>query len=255
MAIFDIDAEMAANTVAEALEHAGSEMSQEKFNQIVMKINEVMPGIIQYLAERTAEIWKAEAENVGGWGTKYAKAIRYKVEGTNAEIYLDEESKDKESNKPNFLFAMMVERGVKSWSIKDALLRSKKAKVGKDGVRYIIIPFPVATPRKKGTGKQKSQFGHREMTQDMYKIVKAGGKISSGKLKGGQDISGLSQYNTRQLHGQYGIFRCVSEKSKGWQYPDVPKEPVYETVLNQVNMEIQKALAAFCEAVVKELGK
>ena len=254
MPVFNIDHEEIVNRVAEDLEQAGAQMSQEKFNQIAGKINDALPGIIQIIAEKTAEFWQAEAEATGGWGSKYAKAIRYKVQGSSAQVFLDEKMKDKESNKPNFMFAMMVEKGVKSWSIKDALLRSKKAKVGKDGVRYIIIPFPVSAPRKKGSGKSKAQFGGREMTQEMYDVVKSGGKLSSGKIKG-KDVSGLSKYNTRQLHGQYGIFRCVSSKSTGWQYPNVPAEPVYANVLKEVNNQIQNAVAAFCEAVVKELGK
>jgi hypothetical protein len=253
--IFNIDADQAMNEIAEALESAGAQMSEEKFNQIATAIETAMPGIIQVLAQGVAEDWKSQAAGAGGWGSKYARAIKYHVQGTNAEIYIDEGIVDKGSNKPNFMFAMMIEEGVSSWSIKDALLASDKAHTGKDGVKYITVPFPVATPRSKGQGKMKTQFGGREMTAAMYSLVKNGGKLTSGKTGSGADVSGLSQYNTRQLHSQYGIFRRVSEKSTGWQYPNKSPRPVFPEVLKEVNNKIQEAISAFCKAVVQEYSK
>jgi hypothetical protein len=255
MAIFDIDADQAMDSVIQALEDAGQQMSQEKFTQIANAIESAMPGVIQLITQTMAEEWKSQASGAGGWGPKYAAAIKSKFSGTTGEVYLDESTTDKGSNKPNFMFAKMIEEGMKSFSIKDALLASDKAKVGKDGVKYITVPFPVATPRQASSGKSKSQFGGREMTNEIYNIVKSGGKISSAKLKSGQEISGLSKYNTRQLHGQYGIFRRVSEKSQGWIHPGRGASPVFPDVIKEVNNKIQEAIATFCKAVVEEFSK
>jgi hypothetical protein len=72
------------------------------------------------------------------------------------------------------------------------------------------------------------------------------------KLKSGVDVSGLTRYNTRQRHSQYGIFRRVSEKSTGWQHPGVAASPVFPSVLKEVDRRIQEVLAEFCKNIVKE---
>jgi hypothetical protein len=254
--IFDIDEEEVVESIATALENAIADVSEEQFMEIAEAIENEMPGVIAVLTHGMADFWKSEAIDTGGWGVKYAPAIQYKIDGNVGEIYLDENLIDKESHKSNMMFVMMMEQGVKSWSIKDALLASEKVKVGKDGIKYITIPFPVATPRKDKSIHMDNKFGKREMTQEIYDIVKSGGKISAGttiNVRGKDiDVGGLTRYNTRQYHSQYGFFRCVSSNSTGWQYPDIPAEPVYPKVLNEVNARIQEVLTEFCQEIVKE---
>jgi hypothetical protein len=256
MAIFDLDEDMIINTVASALEDVGSDVSEDQFNKIAEAINEGMPGVIEVLTYGMQEHWKNEAKASGtGWGNKYARAIMADVTGSRGIIYIDEDLVDKGSKKPNMMFVKMVEEGVKSWSIKDALLASDKAKTGPSGIRYITIPFPVRTPAKSGQGKMASKFGKREMTAAMYKIVKSGGKIKSGTLKAGardMDITGLTRYVTRQRHSQYGIFRRVSEKSQGWQYPNKSERPVFPSVVSEVNKRVNDVLNAFMKSIVRE---
>ena len=99
----------------------------------------------------------------------------------------------------------------------------------------------------------KSRFGGREMTSDIHKIVKGGGKAPAGTLStSGQDISGLSRWTTDQRHEQYGIFRVVSEKSKGWQYPNGGATPVFPSVVEYVNRRIQEVLNAFCQEIIRQ---
>lgn len=251
--IFDLDENMLIESTIGVLEDVGSQVSESQFNKILNAINDGMPSVIQILAQGMAEHWQAEAINAGSWGAKYSNAIKYEVNGNKAEIYIDESMIDKGSDKPNILFAKMMEEGVRSWSIKDALLKSDKAKVGPDGVRYITIPFPVATPRKKGQGHMQSKFGGREMSSEIHKIVSSGGKIPRGtKTSAGMDISGLTRYNTRQRHSQYGLFRRVSENSKGWQHPGTAATPVFPSVLQEVNKKVGEVVQSFLQAIVKE---
>jgi len=261
--IFDIDAEMVERTISDALENAASRLSEEQFNKIIEAVEAGMPGVIQVIAQGTMEYWKSEARGAGGWGTKYAEAISMRGEGGEAEVYLDEEKADPslKEKKPFYMFAMMMEEGVDTWSIKDALLKSEKAKNGTDSkgnqIKYITVPFPVRTPKSDKGTKMASQFGGREMTREMYNIVKAGGRIKSGSImaKGKEvNISGLARYTTPQLHGQYGIFRTVTSNSRGWQYPHIPAEPVYPRVLEKVNEVIQQVLDKFCKEIVREYG-
>lgn len=252
--IFNIDEEIFFNTLNSAIENATEEQAQK----IVSQIDNSMPGLLELLILEAESSWKGEAENAGGWGNKYARAIKTKFSGYEGEVYLDQTSIDKESNKPNFMYAMMMEHGVKSFSIKDALLASEKAKTGKDGIKYISIPLSVSTPRRKGQGKMASHFGGREMTRDMYKIIRGGGKVSGSvsvtTTAGTKDVnvSGLTPFRTQKFHSMYGIFRTVSSRSKGWVYPDIPAEPVFNSVVEYINKRVGEIINEFCQAIIKD---
>lgn len=248
--IFNIDPSETLGPVIEAMEEAGRQLSEEKFIEIAEKMDDALPGVIEYLVNSTYEFWRAEASSTTtGWGPIYAKSIKRSED----EVYVDETMKTMK-NKPAIMFVEMVEKGMRSFSIRDGLLASDKAKTGANGVRYITVPFPVGVPRRTSQGKQTSHFGGRQMAQKMHDIVKSGKKIVAGTLKTGQDVSGLTKYVTRQRHEQYGIFRCVSDKtpSNRWLHPGVPAEPVFEKVKAYVNTEIQKALNEFCHAIVQD---
>lgn len=241
------------DSIIGGLEEAGSQVSESQFTEIANEINEKFPGVIEVLTYGMQEHWKAEAIGSGtGWGQKYANSILAKVTGDKGEVWIDEDLTDKNSNKPNMMFVKMIEEGQRSFSIKDALLASDKAKIGPSGIKYIVVPFPVRAPSKAGQGKMARKFGGREMTAEMHKIVKSGGKLKSGTLKTGQDVSGLSRYVTQQRHAQYGIFRVVSEKSKGWQHPGRGPSPVFPSVLAEVNSRVNEVISEFVKAVVQK---
>ena len=264
MAIFNIDSNAVFDSIQAALDAKGIEMTFDMVQKIYRTLDNSLPSLTGGLLEETYEEWREEAVGAKGWGTKYVQAIRMKQEDDGGSVFLDEGIMDKGSNKPAFMFAMMVERGVKSWSIKDALLASEKAKVGPAGIKYIIVPFPVATPSAgKGGAKLASKFGGRKMPQDMHSLVKKGESVPEGStitvtntLRSFEvDVSGLTRYSTRKLHSQYGIFRCVSQKSTGWQYPDVPAEPIFPSVVQYVDKRIREELQKYCEEIVKEFGQ
>ena len=247
--IFNIDADTAFNTVLEALEAAGQNIADDKMKEIVDVIEGTLPEVVGSLMSETYDEWCKLAVAKKGWGTKYVQAIRTKIENNEASIYLDETVKPP--------FGLMMERGVKSWSIKDALLESKKVKIGPSGIPYITIPFPVHTPGE--TTHMNAKFGNRKMTKDMHSIVKGGGHIESGSITVQNtlrsfevDVSGLTRFNSRKFHSQYGIFRTVSKNSKGWQYPDVPEQPIYPSVIDYVNRRIVEVLKDYCEEIIKE---
>lgn len=256
MPTFNLDEEMIMQSIIEGLEDVGSQISEEQFVQIASAINDKFPGVIEVLTYGMQEHWKAEAIDSGtGWGQKYANAIKAEVTGNKGTVWVDKEMIDKNSNKKVFMFVEMIERGVKSWSIKDALLASDKAKVGPNGIKYIIVPFPVRAPAKGSQGKMARKFGGREMTAEMHKIVKAGGRLGSGtvKVKGQDvDVSGLTRYVTQQRHSQYGIFRRVSKNSTGWQHPGRGPSPVEPSVLQEANKQVGEVISEFIKAVVQK---
>ena len=249
---FDLSTEV-LESISSALDAAESQLSEEQIYKIVNKIDEAIPGVVELLVGDTESYWLREADESGtGWGRKYANAIRSRIKKGEGSVYLDESVMDG-SGKPAIMFAKMVEGGVKSWSIKEALLNSEKAKIGKDGIKYIIIPLPAATPKAKGTGRQLSRYGGREMTAEIHNLVKNGSRAPAGTLsKSGKDISGLTRYETRQHHSQYGIFRRVSAKSQGWQYPNVAPTPVWPNVKEYVERRIVEVLGDFCKEIIRQ---
>lgn len=263
MSVFNIDGDDILGAIETSLADAGQSLSDEAFEKIARAIDSAIPGLVELVTFNTETAWKDLAKNSGGWGVKYAKAIRSQYASGTGRVYLDASSKDKGSNRPNLMFAKMMEEGVQTWSIKDALMKSDKAKIGKDGVKYIIVPFPVATPRKKGSGHKSSYFGGREMSGEIHKLVKAGLRAPEGSTvtvttshkTSEVSIEGLTRYNSRTRHSQYGIFRRVTAKSKGWQYPSVAATPIYPKVKQYVDKRIGEILEQYCRDLVKEFGR
>lgn len=251
--IFNIDEDSMFNAIDQAMKQAEADLSEQQVQKIIEQIDNSVPGLIELLLNDTKEHWKQEAIDSGtGWGQKYANAIKSKSSGNEGEVYIDENMKDSTGQK-SAVFVRKIEQGVQSWSIRDALMKSEKAKTGKDGIKFMIIPFPVMTPSKKGQGKASSRFGGREMSAEVHAIVKNGGRAPKGTLStSGQDISGLTRYETRQFHSQYAMFRIVKADSKGWQYPSIAATPVFPSVIDYVNKRIQEILHEFCVAIIKE---
>jgi hypothetical protein len=256
--VFNIDPQNALNAAMEALEEAGRTFSEEQFARVAEAIEKAMPGVVQTIAQGTTEFWQSEAGSRGGWGEKYARAVKYRVTGTSAEIYADESMMDKTSNRPNYMYVKMIEEGMKSFSITQALLASEKAKTSADGIKYMVVPFPVAVPRRESSGKMRSQFGGREMTSQMHSILRSGGRLTTGTVKSGSrevSVAGLTQVTTKQFHSQYMMFRVASAAGKEWIHPGASPDPVFPDVLDFLNRQIQDCLSEFCRAVVKEYSQ
>jgi hypothetical protein len=208
--------------------------------------------LMSYAAQR---LWQAEAAGTGsGWGLKYAQAIKVvpikgRVGGVG-KVYADEKAVDARSGQPLGLFVNIVEDGIKSWSIRNALLASPKAKRTRDGYRIIHVPFRMRVP-----GKQKPSLSFSGVqTGEIYNIVRGG----TVKLEGGQYglMAGLSKFG-KPGHSQYLTFRTVSDKTpdNSWNYPDTPATPVYEKVRKKVDDMIDQTISAYVAAYVEETRK
>lgn len=259
MDIFNIDEEKIFQAINSAMMQAEADLTDQQINKIINTIDKSVPGLIELLVDDTTEYWRDMAGGVNGWGRKYAEGIKNKISDNEGSVFLDETASVKVGDKTfdAIVFARKVEQGVKSWSIRDALMQSEKAKTGKDGIKYITVPFPISTPRKASQGKQLSKFGGREMSSEIHNLVQSGGKAPKGTMlttSSGRDIniSGLSKWTTEQFHEQYGIFRRVSQNSAGWQYPNVQAVPVYSSVKEYVEKRINELIHEFCIAIIKE---
>lgn len=220
--------------------------------RIFEKTKVVMPKATAHLANSIVDwahaMWHKDASESGPWGPRYASALKadmMKSTGDGeARVYADEEH-------ANFLFVNLVEDGITSWSIKDALLEGQAARrnEAKYGTRFVRVPFRWRVP---GKEKKTSSFAG-VMPKDIYEDAKSGIPIVDRTIKVGKravDISGLKRFGGEK-HGQYMTFRTVSEKSDGWQYPPRAATPVFD----QVVAKVEKMLEGMIVNMIKDYEK
>jgi len=178
------------------------------------------------------------------WGERYANTLKVETmtgKGGTARVYVDE-------SHPDYLFVEMVENGVNTWSIKEALLAGKAARRNKAlyGTAFVRVPFRYHTPTKQ---RVSSTFAG-VMPLDVYEAAKK--DVSLGKEYG--QFAGLKKYG-EGVHSQYFTFRTVSANSKGWIFPNKPATPVFSDVEKRVERMIEKAMVDLIKGVEKDLKK
>lgn len=189
---------------------------------------------------RTAEYWSLALQDASPWGARAASTLTVERMGDEGEA-----SVSHDSGHPEAMFYGMVEEGVRSWSIKDALLRGKRAKKSASGERYATVPFRWRTP---GKLRPTASFAG-VMSPD------AGRLAAAGKIVGPEHghLAGLKRYG-EGVHSRYMTFRSVSERSTGWQYPAIPATPVFEKVEKAVERLAREAVGNWIADKVRELS-
>lgn len=228
---------------------------EKKLEAITKLTTQVAPQVtvelMQYMGVQVQRIWvnelfDAPQDKHKAWGLKAGETVKVDVKGSKVRIYADEEEIDPRSGKKKILYMNIIEDGIKSWSIKDALLSSKRVHVSAKGTKYIHVPFRYRVP---GAQKKHTYFSG-VMPSEIYNIVK-GGKTT---LKGGEygRMAGLAKHG-REKHSQYFTFRTVSERSAGWVYPAIAGTPVYKKVLSQLEKMFPVVLENFCKAMIDRI--
>jgi hypothetical protein len=179
----------------------------------------------------------------------------------------------------------IIEKGIKPFDQKRALLNSPKAKRNKDGGRYITVPFRHGTPNTVGLTPmpanvhaiaQNLGFSRRNgllksmWTQQRYSW---GGKL--GKSAQGQrsQIGGARQENGRGYtwktgmysgmvrmgrpgQTQYMTFRRVSDNSdpRSWQHPGVKPRPIREAVVENTREDVLQLIRSGFEMDLYFMG-
>jgi hypothetical protein len=165
----------------------------EQFSGIDQEqIEAVCDNIAKGLAARYAIILTEEAnKSLHQTRGRYTKAITVidtgKLEGT---VMLDY-SKDP--------MVKMIEEGIAAFDMKEKMLASAKVKIGKNGGRYLTIPFRMATP---GAVADSDAFTST-MPQEVYDVVKnkpTNIATGSGTRSAGLMVKELpSQYQTPKV--------------------------------------------------------
>lgn len=222
-------------------------VDDEVVNKIMNIMQDIFPKIVESRSNEIASeillFWGESAVDASSWGERYASTLSIKsMKGGkgSAKVYVDKAH-------PNYMFVKMMEEGVKSWSIKDALLKGKAAQRNflKYGTVFVRIPFRY---RVSGTTKPSSMFAG-VMPEAIYKMAKSGENIGDqfGRM------AGLKRYSKGPVHGQYFTFRTVSEKSDGWEHPGKMQTPVFKKVLQKVGSMIEKSMVKWVKTFEKEL--
>lgn len=154
-----------------------------------------------------------------------------------------------------------IEDGIEPYDMKQKLLQSSKAKVSKDGSRYITVPFRHGTPgaktmpsMPKAVYKDVKKLGYSRrnnalVAQSTGRTYSWGGRYSNHsegmRSKIVKKESGYGTYTWKtglfhgmvkvgsEKHGQYLTFRRISSKSDpdSWQHPGVKARPIREAVI------------------------
>jgi len=162
--------------------------------------------------------------------------------------------------------AKIIEDGIEPFDMKAGLLASPKAKVGKDGKKYITVPYRHGTPGSvtmqampksvynlannlgfsRRNGMIKAFFTGRRYTWNGKLTESTHGQRShSGDHPGVGYTWKTGQYSGmvrmgKQGHTQYLTFRRVSENSdpRSWKHPGVMPRPIREAVIENTREDV-----------------
>ena len=175
--------------------------------------------------------------------------------------------------------ANAVETGVGQFDMKEGLLNSPKARVGKSGARYIRIPIGKDPNKKNEGGSEKSKEFQQRIVDVLMKP-----KFGSKKIKMNPDgslfesqkvlaadpmVAGL--YRTRQFEQaedyyagkkkpkwQYVLFRTVSEKPSKtgatWEHPGIQPVRIFTETERWLDQSIGQLLDDFIQSEVEALN-
>jgi len=239
---------------------------QAEFNLMQLQVEELGSIIVDAVTDRIFHNWQTAAMN-GLHKTRkaYINALNIGiVSSTHKYIQLTGEL-------PN-----MIEEGVGAFDMKAGMLNSQSAKIGKNGVRFITIPFRWATPSAIG----ESEVMASKMPVEIYNLVRrlrptvtalntnkniqSGGSLGFSKIPSQYRIPlsrpGFSDIKTRTTYPEYThqgpIFEGMIRNQK--QYENATQGSYFTFRRISENSDpmswIHKGIAAknFAEHAIKE---
>lgn len=247
----DISFKMRAEALGKTLENLAPQIEEE--------INQAVKNLAH--AAYTAMTAKIQSMSISDKSRKdYLKGLKFEDLGDDAYlIVLDGE------------WANKLEQGYGSYSIRDALLKSKKivgvgsrsgepwVRTSKEGHKYAAVPFehkPHANP----TGdlgrdiKNLMAKGTNGQVQSLDKIFKnADGKAINGKVATvsasdttNPNLAGLTKYQHVHPSGKvssvYMTYRMVSENGKDWVHPGSSGYQLFKEAQDYVEKEMDNII-------------
>ncbi len=158
--------------------------------------------------------------------------------------------------------AMRIQDGYAPFDMKPGFLKSPKAKMSKEGKKYLIIPFRHMTPGSTGPGKKmsagvhraakkgisfKDQYGTKEDPSDFGLVNSRDYAWQNGPFAGMTNI-----VDPEKKHSVFLTMRVVSEKSapNAWWHPGVEANDVIGATVDYVTPYIKEGLKIAAKADV-----
>lgn len=220
-------------------------------------------GFSKMILDRTAARYMYLWENQVNNGLKSTRGF-YKA-GMSFKYIDDKTIQFELEGKGISKLGLMLEQGASAFDIKEGLLNSPKAKTGKDGNRYITVPFRIAT----SSAIAESAVFAGIMPKLIYQIAKQKGSVSGSDLPEEYKVKGvraeLSGTNlpvfktdeyvhknpiyegvTKNSGGGYGTMRRVSDNSEknSWIHKGFTKRGFMEKALGELSTELPNILAS-----------
>lgn len=169
-----------------------------------------------------------------------------------------------------------LENGTGAFSMKDMLARSPKAKISKDGFRYMSIPMGKTKDAKSGTEKgqefqkrindalQQPKYGIRKLKTLMTgQVVETQQVLTTDPMLRGfyrtrmfEDAGAYHTAKGRQW--QHVLFRTMSENPASlsqWEHPGIKPANILRAVDRWLDQNLEPLLESFLEAEVRAVNE
>ncbi|TGK41226.1 hypothetical protein [Leptospira andrefontaineae] len=171
-------------------------------------------------------------------------------------------------NKGTYNYMKIIEKGRARFNMKAALLSGSKARVGKRGP-YVVIPLS-NNEDGSGIGPMKNEINSVIIKTGSYKEENTKGKlVSRNKYKyrkdpgmtGRGNVFAIEQkYKNGKVQRNFMKFVTVSERSRGFYYPQIPAQRIQEGVKKDVekalnSKTLKQAVASDMKDLILELLK
>ena len=201
---------------------------------------------IEALAKSVSQVWQTLVINHDPkwWGRQAFQSNQIVVKNVSGgvEIFWNPMKDGKN-------WMSIIEKGRPPYSIKNALLNGSRVRQGSNG-RYTIVPFKASKEERgkkdsnvAGEIKKVGEYNDKGTIRNKYQYQKLGGK---------SNIYRNVQEQKNGLHYSYMKFICVSDKSIGWIYPEIPAGNYFEKLQDRVDKQLQSK--KFKEAIAADIA-
>lgn len=172
---------------------------------------------VRVVADEFANRWAAEAKNnLNKTRNTFINAIsKGKIGNHSYRVYLN----------PDIWLANAIEEGASDFDMKKGFLRSPKAKVSKEGHKYIRIPFRFATPGSSGSSPAFSGVLPKDVFSQFKSQLKRGNEGKQLLLKNISSRHQMPVKNIMREHIQKTIIKSQRKELQNIKknLPDISK--------------------------------
>ncbi|TGM87962.1 hypothetical protein [Leptospira licerasiae] len=171
-------------------------------------------------------------------------------------------------NKGKYNYMKVIEKGRARYNMKEALLNGPRARVGKRGP-YVVIPLN-KNENGSAVGPMKNEINSVIIKTGSYKEENTKGQLVSRNrykyrkdpgMTGKGNVFALEQrYKNGKVQRNFMKFVTVTERSRGFYYPQIPAQRIQEGVKKDVekalrSKTLKQAVASDMKGLILDLLK